>query len=77
MAEPRYGGAYVPIDLCTDPKPDVDRKCAPGCSAAWEKYQACATRIEEKGSGECSGYYMDYFKCVDKCTAKSLFSQLA
>ena len=32
----------------------------------WETYKKCEARIEEKGRGECSGYYMDYFKCIDK-----------
>ena len=34
-----------------------------------------ASRLQ--GRGECSGYYMDYFKCIDKCAVKSLFKQLA
>ena len=30
-----------------------------------------------QGHGECSGYYMDYFKCIDKCASKVLFNELA
>ena len=29
-----------------------------------------------QGRGECSGYYMDFLKCVDTCAAKSLFSKV-
>jgi len=78
MAEPRYGGAFVPQEVeAVDPKSAVDEKCGLGCVAVWEKYEACASRIEEKGRGECSGFYMDYFQCVDKCSSKNLFKHLA
>ena len=30
-----------------------------------------------QGRGECSGYYMDYFRCIDKCSTKTLFKELA
>ena len=36
----------------------------------------CEVRIEEKGRGECSGFYMDYFKCIDHCAHKKLFNSL-
>ena len=34
-------------------------------------------RIEAKGQGECSGWYMDYLTCVDKCAAQVLFKTLS
>ena len=40
-------------------------------SSEWER------RAEKKGRGECSGYYMDYFRCIDKCSTKTLFKELA
>lgn len=65
--QPRYGGCYVPtVAEDVDTKPEVDKSCEPGCSSVWETYKKCEARIEEKGRGECSGYYMDYFKCIDK-----------
>lgn len=74
MAEPRYGGAYIPTEQeAVDTKGDVDKKCHPGCAAVWEVYKQCETRIEEKGAGQCSGFYMDYFRCIDKCSTKHLF----
>ena len=59
-----------------DTKPAVDKSCEPGCVSVWETYKKCEARIEEKGRGECSGYYMDYFKCIDKCAVKKLFKTL-
>lgn len=76
-AEPKYGGAYVaPEAEAVDPKPAIEEKCAPGCSNVWGAYEKCAVRIEEKGRGDCAGYYMDYFNCIDKCATKSLFKAL-
>ena len=74
----RYGGAYTPKepDDPVDPKPAIEKTCEPACSSVWEIYKKCEVRIEEKGRGECSGYYMDYFKCIDKCAHKKLFNSL-
>ena len=44
-------------------------------SACPPRPHTLASRLQ--GRGECSGYYMDYFKCIDKCAVKSLFKQLA
>ena len=80
MAHPparRYGGAYIPTEVeAVDPKPEFDKKCHSHCTKAWDAYKACETRIEEKGAGQCSGQYMDYFKCIDKCATKPLFKSL-
>lgn len=29
-----------------------------------------------QGRGDCAGYYMDYFKCIDQCATKLLFKAL-
>jgi ubiquinol-cytochrome c reductase subunit 6 len=77
MAEARYGGAYVPKEAePVDPKPAIDAACHSGCTKAWDIYKECEARIEAKGRGECSGYYMDYFKCIDHCATKKLFKAL-
>ena len=77
MAEARYGGAYVPKEAePVDPKPAIDAACHSGCVKVWDIYKECEARIEEKGRGECSGYYMDYFKCIDHCATKKLFKAL-
>lgn len=41
----------------------------------WEKTFAAA-RSRPQGRGDCAGYYMDYFKCIDKCASKMLFKTL-
>lgn len=73
----RYGGAYVAKEAeAVDPKIAIDAACHSGCEKVWDIYLECGKRIEEKGRGECSGYYMDYFKCIDKCATKKLFKEL-
>ena len=62
-AEPRRGGAYEAKSTAVDCKPAIDERCA--------------KRIEAKGEGECSGWYMDYLTCVDKCAAQVLFKTLS
>eukprot|EP00308_Calcidiscus_leptoporus_P010458 CAMPEP_0119355830 /NCGR_PEP_ID=MMETSP1334-20130426/4616_1 /TAXON_ID=127549 /ORGANISM="Calcidiscus leptoporus, Strain RCC1130" /LENGTH=76 /DNA_ID=CAMNT_0007369759 /DNA_START=28 /DNA_END=258 /DNA_ORIENTATION=- len=73
----RYGGAYMAKEVeDVDTKPAVDAKCHALCPKPWAALQKCEARIEEKGSGECSGWYMDYLHCVDKCSSKVLFKTL-
>ena len=52
-----------------DPKTVADATCAKTmtCAKLFAHYEACATRIEAKGHGECTGYYMDFLGCVDRC----------
>ena len=78
MPEPRYGGIYTPKepDDPVDPKPAIEKTCEPNCAGVWATYKKCEVRIEEKGRGECSGFYMDYFKCIDHCAHKKLFNSL-
>ena len=60
-----------------DCKPAIDERCSHRCHHQWEDYERCAKRIEAKGEGECSGWYMDYLTCVDKCAAQVLFKTLS
>ena len=47
----RYGGIYVPsVPEDVDPKPEIEKKCAPGCATAWDVYKKCESRIEQKVS---------------------------
>lgn len=75
MAEPRYGGAYVPKEGTGDDAPDVkvglEEACHGGCVKRWNIYEECKARIEHKGSGDCVGYFMDYQHCIDGCTVRS------
>ncbi len=32
--------------------------------------------LHAQGSGECTGWYVDYLHCVDGCTSKTLFKNL-
>ena len=76
-AEPRRGGAYEAKSTAVDCKPAIDERCSHRCHHQWEDYERCAKRIEAKGEGECSGWYMDYLTCVDKCAAQVLFKTLS
>jgi len=75
--EPSYSGAYLPKSTAeVDFTKAVDDACHKTCPGAWSKYEACERRIEAKGHGECSGFYMDYLHCVDQCSSKLLFKTL-
>merc|ERR1712037_467002 len=75
--EPKYSGAYAMKDTSeVDFKAGVEKACHAGCHHAWEEYEKCELRIEKKGQGECTGYYMDYFHCIDQCSSKLLFKTL-
>jgi len=48
MAEPKYGGAFIPVEAdLVDCKEAVDQKCHSGCAAAWATYEKCKDRIAE------------------------------
>jgi ubiquinol-cytochrome c reductase subunit 6 len=40
--------------------------------------QECAKRIEGDTTGDahCTGWYYDYYRCVDKCAAPKVFAAL-
>eukprot|EP00326_Haptolina_ericina_P020859 CAMPEP_0181200132 /NCGR_PEP_ID=MMETSP1096-20121128/17584_1 /TAXON_ID=156174 ORGANISM="Chrysochromulina ericina, Strain CCMP281" /NCGR_SAMPLE_ID=MMETSP1096 /ASSEMBLY_ACC=CAM_ASM_000453 /LENGTH=68 /DNA_ID=CAMNT_0023290435 /DNA_START=105 /DNA_END=311 /DNA_ORIENTATION=+ len=61
-----------------DPKAGADAKCAATskCTKLLLEYEACAKRIEKKGHGDCTGQFMDYTGCVDRCAAKELMGTL-
>ena len=52
-----------------DPKLEQDEKCGktPACAKLLAAYEQCSERIDAKGSGQCSGQYMDFVGCVDNC----------
>jgi len=73
----RYGGAYEPKeDEAVDMKAAYDAKSHDHCTKAFAALKECEARIEEKGTGTCTGWYMDYVHCVDHHTSKTLFKAL-
>ena len=74
----RYGGMFEPkeVEDSPDPKIALDAKCEASCTKTMDAYMQCKERIEDKGKGECSGYYGDHVGCIDVCTTKGLFKQL-
>lgn len=67
----RYNGAYV-VDLpdpAEDQSPAIEKECHGSCLSAFAAYEACAKRIEDKPDGHCTGQYLDYWECIDKCSA--------
>mmetsp|Transcript_6069 Transcript_6069/g.15539 ORF Transcript_6069/g.15539 Transcript_6069/m.15539 type:complete len:81 (+) Transcript_6069:53-295(+) len=72
----RYNGAYV-VDMpdqAEDPSEQIEKECHVSCTSAWDSYQACAKRIEDKPDGHCTGQYLDYWHCIDKCAADKKFA---
>jgi hypothetical protein len=59
----------VQSDEPVDPKPALEKLCHEPCKALWDNYKACADRVAKKGDGDCSPWYFDYWKCVDKCVS--------
>lgn len=59
-----------------DPKPVAEAKCAPQCNKFDQVYQQCVKRIEGQEGKHCTGYKMDYWKCIDKCAAPLYFPKL-
>lgn len=61
-----------------DPKIAADEHCAKtlSCAKLLVEYEKCAERIEQKGSGHCTGQYMDFVACVDACGKDEVFSKL-
>eukprot|EP00500_Bicosoecida_sp_ms1_P012055 CAMPEP_0203815168 /NCGR_PEP_ID=MMETSP0115-20131106/8095_1 /ASSEMBLY_ACC=CAM_ASM_000227 /TAXON_ID=33651 /ORGANISM="Bicosoecid sp, Strain ms1" /LENGTH=68 /DNA_ID=CAMNT_0050724061 /DNA_START=20 /DNA_END=226 /DNA_ORIENTATION=+ len=58
------------------PKPRIEKECHPACEGFWTEYKACAARIAKKGHGQCEPQNMDYWRCIDRCTAPKLFAEL-
>mmetsp|Transcript_13690 Transcript_13690/g.40367 ORF Transcript_13690/g.40367 Transcript_13690/m.40367 type:complete len:80 (+) Transcript_13690:54-293(+) len=72
----RYNGAFV-VDMgeeVEDPSPQIEKDCHTPCVSVYKAYEACAERIEGKDEGHCTGQYLDYWHCVDKCSAAKKFA---
>ena len=57
----------------------MDAKAHPKCAGQFEEYEACARRVaagQVDPSKNCSGYYNEYWECIDKKNAKALFATL-
>ncbi|KHF98934.1 Cytochrome b-c1 complex subunit 6 [Gossypium arboreum] len=61
-----------------DQKKYFEDGCKPKCVKQLRSYEACVKRIQgdESGNKHCTGQYFDYWSCVDKCVAPSLFTKL-
>jgi hypothetical protein len=57
------------------PRPPTRRTTALRRPAPRVRRARCRPPLSQ-GRGECSGYYMDYFACIDKCSTKVLFKEL-
>lgn len=57
--------APEPVDC----KQAIEDSCKPKCMTQWKDYEACAKRIEHHNTGDhnCSAWFMDFQKCIDKC----------
>ncbi|KAL4351906.1 hypothetical protein GQ457_06G026250 [Hibiscus cannabinus] len=65
-------------DEPVDPKKYLEDGCKPKCVKQLRSYEACIKRIQgdESGHKHCTGQYFDYWSCVDKCVAPTLFPKL-
>ncbi|KAK8588671.1 hypothetical protein V6N12_023095 [Hibiscus sabdariffa] len=65
-------------DEPVDPKKYLEDGCKPKCVKQLRSYEACVKRIQgdESGHKHCTGQYFDYWSCVDKCVAPTLFPKL-
>ena len=61
-----------PVDV----KPTMEANAKPLCQKYVAKYEACAERVREKGSGDCQGQYWDMYHCIDSIVAPKLFPTL-
>lgn len=54
----------------------LDSRCKKQCKDLFQKYSECAKRIESdtNGEGHCTGQYLEYHGCVEKCVAKDVFT---
>ena len=65
----RVAGKMADDEELPDQKQINDDRCAKTteCASLYVHYEARAKRIEAKGHGECTGYYMDYLGAIDRC----------
>lgn len=59
-----------------DPKKVAEESCREPCTKPFTIYQECAKRIEGKEGQHCTGFAMDYWKCVDACATPKYFHLL-
>lgn len=61
-----------------DPKAACDAHCAATvpCAMLMVKYEECQARIAAKGSGTCTGQFMDFTHCVDACASGAVMKGL-
>ena len=69
LAPSRINALLASYDLAQDTRPIIDQKCHVNCKNMWDEYEKCEKRIEAKGTGDCSSWYMDYLRCIDGCGA--------
>eukprot|EP00640_Fibrocapsa_japonica_P008339 CAMPEP_0113933670 /NCGR_PEP_ID=MMETSP1339-20121228/926_1 /TAXON_ID=94617 /ORGANISM="Fibrocapsa japonica" /LENGTH=67 /DNA_ID=CAMNT_0000935077 /DNA_START=76 /DNA_END=279 /DNA_ORIENTATION=- /assembly_acc=CAM_ASM_000762 len=55
-----------------DKIPELREACKPTCKSDWDNYRACISRVEKKGYGNCEPWYLDYLKCMDKCSVPKI-----
>ena len=69
VLRPCVAGKMADDEEMPDQKAMHDERCAKTteCAMLYVQYEACAKRIEAKGHGECTGYYMDYLGAIDRC----------
>ena len=69
VPRPCVAGKMADDEEVPDQKAMHDERCAKTteCAMLYVQYEACAKRIEAKGHGECTGYYMDYLGAIDRC----------
>merc|ERR1719495_223161 len=46
------------------------------CHDEENAYKACIKRIKAKGRGNCKGWYMDMWECIDINSASLIFKTL-
>jgi ubiquinol-cytochrome c reductase subunit 6 len=59
-----------------DPKKVAEAACHEPCLKPFNIYQECAKRVAGVEGKHCTGYYMDYWKCVDHCATPKYFHKL-
>ncbi|XVF68078.1 hypothetical protein PTKIN_Ptkin10aG0174200 [Pterospermum kingtungense] len=74
--------SIISLDLAdeepVDQKKYLEDSCKPKCVKQLRNYEACVKRIQgdETGHKHCTGQYFDYWSCIDKCVAPTLFAKL-
>ena len=59
-----------------DQKPRIEEECRKHCPVKQKLYDDCVKRVREKGDGNCVGYYLELWHCIDHCAAPQYFKLL-